>query len=230
VHELRAGVHELHRERCLACGRCVAECFAGALELAGRRMVAADVLAQIVADAPYYRHSGGGATFSGGEPLLQREFLTCLLAGCRERGVHTAVETAGNYPWEWLAGALPLIDLVMYDIKVLDPGLHARHVGNDGRRSRANYRRLAASGKPLIVRTPVVGGVNDTPEHIGAIARFVAAHGEVLYFELLPYHALGDAKRQSLGRPPAAGFGTPSSAALAALAAAARAHVSRVRP
>jgi pyruvate formate lyase activating enzyme len=230
VHALDQGVHRLRREDCLACGRCVAECFAGALGLAGKRLDPAQVLQQVLADLPYYRRSGGGVTFSGGEPLLQRAFLRQLLADCRAHGVSTAIETAGNYPWEWLASVLELVDLVMYDLKVLDPARHERYIGNDGRRSLANLQRLAATGKPLIVRTPVVCGVNDAPEQIEPMARLVAGFAALQYYELLPYHALGEAKRPGLGLPPGVRFGTPPPQALADLARVARTHVPLVRP
>lgn len=218
------------RQLCNACGRCAEECFAGALVLAGRRMTVDEVLAQVLADRPYYGHSGGGLTVSGGEPVLQRAFVAELLRRSRGEGVHTAIETAGNYPWEWLAGLLPHLDLVMYDVKLLDPLRHAEWVGNDGRRARDNLERLARLGLPLIVRTPVVGGVNDTEEEIAAIARLLAGVDGLLYYELLPYHPLGESKRVSLGLAAETRFYTPDRQRLAALAAAARRHLPDVRP
>jgi glycyl-radical enzyme activating protein len=230
AHQLVDGEKVYHRQRCQHCGRCVEECFSGALVRAGRFLEAEEVMAQILEDAPYYRHSQGGATFSGGEPLMQREFLLELLHRCRAQGVHTAVETAGNYPWTFLAELLPSIDLVMYDLKLADPEKHRHYIGNDGERVRANLLLLGTSGKPLIVRTPVVGGVNDTPEEISGIARFIADFPELLYYELLPYHTLGQAKLQSLGSREEQPFTTPSKEHLGELAEVARQFVGQVRP
>ena len=229
AHELVDGHKVYHRERCQHCGQCAEECFAGGLVMAGKTMAPDEVMAQILADAPYYRHSQGGVTFSGGEPLLQRGFLLELLRACQQQGVHTAIETAGNYPWTFLDEVLPCTDLVMYDLKVADPELHRQYIGNDGERVRANLLFLGASGKPLIVRTPVVEGINDTAEEIGGIARFIAAFPGLLYYELLPYHPLGNAKLQSLGLEEEVPFTAPPKTHLHALAEVAREFVGEVR-
>lgn len=229
AHDMVQGEKVFHRERCKACGRCADECYAGGLVIAGKQMGVDEVMAEILADQTYYRHSGGGVTFSGGEPLVQREFLGELLRQCKEHEVHTAIETSGNCPWEWLLELLPHIDLVMYDIKTLDPRLHAQYVGNDGRRIRGNLLRLGDQGKPLIVRTPVIGGVNDTVDEISGIARFLQGIDSLLYYELLPYHPLGDSKRLSLGLPKEDRFRTPSKEEMNALADAARKFVREVR-
>ncbi len=232
---LTAGVRRYDRDVCVGCGRCASECFSGALELSGRQMSIDEVVAEAVKDEPYFRHSGGGVTFSGGDPVLQSEFLRQALMACRQRHLHVAIDTAGNYPWPLLAAVLPHVDLVMYDVKLLDPELHRRYIGNDGRRIRANLERLAATGCPLIVRTPVIGGVNDTEGQIDAIARHISGFDGLLYYELLPYHALGDAKLASLGLNPDDmnsddSFTTPPADRLAALADIARRHVREVRP
>lgn len=230
VHELRSGKHTMHRERCVVCGRCAEECFAGALEVVGRTMTAGEVLDALLEDEPYYRHSGGGVTYSGGEPVLQRSFLSAMLTLSRSEGVHTAVETAGNYPWDWLEALLPEIDLLMYDLKLMDPQMHARYVGNDGHRSHDNLLRVAKTDTPLIVRTPVISGVNDTVTEIQGMARMIGQFPTLQYYELLPYHGLGDSKRESLCMASAPKFSAPSREKFAALADAARAFVSQVRP
>jgi glycyl-radical enzyme activating protein len=229
AHTLGPDGHLLDRDLCTVCGLCTRECFSGALELAGRTMSVADVFGQVAQDQTYYRHSGGGLTLSGGEPVLQREFTAGLLSACRTEGIHTAIETAGNYPWDWLAALLPDLDLIMFDLKILDPRLHGEYVGNDGRRIRDNLLRLAATGKALIVRTPVIGGVNDNVDEIAGIARFIGAISSLQYYELLPYHALGGSKHESLGLPAAPVFRTPAADEMAALGEAARAYVSEVR-
>ncbi|MBT4101016.1 MAG: glycyl-radical enzyme activating protein [Gemmatimonadetes bacterium] len=224
------GVRRFDREVCVGCGQCAAECFTGALEISGRSMSVDQVVAEVVKDEVYYRHSGGGVTFSGGDPVLQPDFLRELLIACGERGLHVAIDTAGNYPWKFLASLLPHVDLVMYDVKILDQELSRRYIGNDGTRSLQNLDHLAATGCPLIVRTPVIGGVNDTREEIGGIARHIGAFESLLYYELLPYHPLGDAKLSSLDLPASTQFTTPDADQLQTLAAIARHHVSEVRP
>ena len=230
AHELVHGEKVYHRERCTQCGRCVEECFAGALVMAGTSVSVDDVMEEILKDAPYYRHSKGGVTFSGGEPALQKEFLLALLRRCKERDLHTAIETAGNYTWSHLEALLPYVDLIMYDLKLFNPKLHRQYVGNNGERARDNLLRLAASDRPIIVRTPVVGGVNDTEEEISNIARFIKDVDGLLYYELLPYHPLGNSKRPSLGLPEERSFYTPNQERMCELADAARAFVENVRP
>jgi pyruvate formate lyase activating enzyme len=230
AHRLVDGEKVFDRDRCRACGRCVEECFSGGLTLAGKSLSVEAVVEQIRQDEVYYRRSGGGVTFSGGEPVLHRPFLREALGRCRNLGIHTAIQTAGNYPWEWLEELIPVLDLALYDLKAADPELHQTWVGNDGRRSRANLQRLDERGVPLIVRTPVIGSVNDDEAEIEAIARFLAGLGHLRLYELIPYHPLGESKRRSLGLPPEDRFYTPDPKALTRLARIARRHLPEVRP
>ena len=193
-----------HRERCQGCGRCAETCYAGALVLAGRRLTVEEVMAEVLRDRPFYETSGGGVTLSGGEPLLQPAFSLALLAACRAEGIHTAIETAANCRWEDLQALLPVTDLVMMDIKHLDPIRHREATGVSNERILANARRLAQSSKPVVYRIPVVPTVNDTPEAIAALAGFVRSlppcpDGQRHSLELLPFHRLAANKYQSLG-------------------------------
>ena len=230
AHEVVDGEKVYRRELCRQCGRCVEACFAGALVMAGGSMSVDEVMEEILKDEPYYRHSKGGVTFSGGEPVLQKDFLSALLRRCKAHDMHTAIETAGNYRWADLEALLPHTDLIMYDLKILDPELHRRYVGNKGERARDNLLKLAAAHRPIIVRTPVVGGVNDTEEEISDIARFIKDMEGLLYYALLPYHELGNAKRESLGLPEERSFYTPTKERIRELADVARAFVEQVRP
>jgi len=229
AHRLEDGVKSHDRSLCVACGECTEECFAGTLEMTGREMSVDEVMAEVLKDTPYYRHSEGGVTFSGGEPVLQRHFLRELLIACRGHELHTALDTAGNYPWSHLAELLPHLDLVMYDLKALDPAVHERYVGDDGARARQNLQELAATDCPLIVRTPVVGGVNDWEEEIEGLARLIGSFEHLLYYELLPFHPLGDAKRLGLGLSPDDQFHTPDKERMHQLAEVARQFVTQVR-
>ena len=230
AHEVVDGEKGYHRELCRQCGRCVEGCFAGALVMAGESMNVDEVMEEILKDEPYYRHSKGGVTFSGGEPVLQKDFLLALLQRCKACDVHTAIETAGNYRWAYLEALLPHTDLIMYDLKILDSELHRRYVGNKGERVRDNLLKLAAAHRPVIVRTPVVGGVNDTEKEISDIARFIKDMDGLLYYQLLPYHELGNAKRESLGLQEERSFYTPTKERIRELADVARAFVEQVRP
>lgn len=230
AHELVQGEKVYRRELCTQCGRCVEECFAGALVKAGTPRSVDDVMEEILKDAPYYRHSRGGVTFSGGEPVMQKAFLLTLLRRCKECDLHTAIQTAGNYPWAHLQALLPYVDLTMYDLKAFDPELHRRYVGNKGEQVRENLLKLAAWSRPIIVRTPVIRGVNDTEEEISTIARFIKDMEGLLYYELLPYHPLGHSKRPSLGLPEERHFRTPTKERMRELADAARTFIHDVRP
>jgi pyruvate formate lyase activating enzyme len=199
------------RDRCRLCFRCTAECFSGALLATGRETDTEQVLAEIERDRPYYQFSGGGVTFSGGEPLLQKDFLKSLLVQCRGRGLHCAVDTAGNVAWEILAEIAPLTDLFLYDVKAFDEETHRRATGAGNRRILENLRRLSEAGSAIWVRIPVIPGVNDAPGEIGAIGDFLAPLAGLRQVELLPFHTLGSEKYPSLGRDyPMAGTRPPS--------------------
>ena len=194
------GKHAFYRERCTVCGECVAVCYAGALELIGKEMTPEEVVAEVMLDEPFYRNSGGGVTVSGGEPLLQVDFTVSILSMCRERGLHTAVETAMAWPWDRIQRVLEFTDLVMMDIKHLSDEEHRKWTGVGNQRILENARKLSQTGIPFIVRTPVVPGVNDSGEIISAIAAFVSELPNAEYYELLPFHPLGSGKYAALGK------------------------------
>lgn len=189
------------RERCTACGACARACYAGARVLVGSKMDGADVLDTVLTDREFYRDSGGGVTISGGEPLLQRDFTLDILRRCKADGIATAMESNLAWPWAHIAPLLPVLNLVMMDIKLMDEERHREHTGHGNKLVLENARSLARNGMPLIVRTPVIPGVNDTPEEISAIAAFVATLPTLQYYELLPFHPLGEGKYASLGLP-----------------------------
>ena len=229
-HKLTPEGKVFHRENCIACGKCAAECFAEALVLVGRVVSVPEVMRDVLADRPFYANSGGGVTLSGGEPLLQVEFAAELLRACRAEGIHTAIETAAQFPWDTIAALLPLLDLVMMDIKVMDEAAHRRVTGAGNARILANARRIADAGMPLIVRTPVVPGVNDTPEAIAEIAHFVRELPTLQYLDLLPFHPMAAGKYDSLGREyQARHLARPTPELMAHLSAAAAAEGIAVR-
>lgn len=213
AHSLEDGVHTFLRDRCEGTGACVETCFAEALQMNGRLMTVREVMDEVAADRPFYGSSGGGVTLSGGEPTLDNAFALAILKGCKEMGLHTAIETCGECPWGSLDSLLRATDMVMMDIKAMSDEKHRKATGKGNGRILANARLLALSGAPLVFRTPVVRGVNDSKEEIGQIASFIrelagmrkaaALNGAVpreIRYELLRFHRLATDKYRSLGR------------------------------
>ena len=166
----------------------------------GRDVTVAEIMPEILADLPYYRRSGGGITLSGGEVLGQIDFARDLLKACKENGLHTAVESTGNAPFEKIAEILPYLDLYLLDIKHMDSAKHREYTTAPNELILGNARKIAESGVELIIRTPVVPTFNDTAAEIKAISKFAATLPGVKEHHLLPYHRLGQDKYGGLGR------------------------------
>jgi len=201
---------EYHRELCTRCGRCVEVCYSGALEMIGREVTVEEVMAELRKDAPFYQTSGGGVTVSGGEPLLQGEFVTALLRQCKAEGFHTVLDTCGYAPWEAVEAAIEYVDLVLYDLKHLDAERHREHTGASNDLILDNLRRLSRCGVPIEVRIPIVDGMNDSLQCAEAVGEFLAGIENVTAVRLLAYHRLAGAKYVRLGREdPAADLEPP---------------------
>jgi pyruvate formate lyase activating enzyme len=187
---------------CTNCGQCVDVCPTTALYLFGQEMTIDQVLDEVEQDSSFYRESGGGITLSGGECQLQADFAAALLVGAHERGINTAIETASNVPWDFMAKVLPHVDTVLHDIKLTDPESHKKWTGADNTRIRANLKRAYETfpDKKFIARTPVIPGVNDDEEHIRATLAFIKPYQNVIDYELLPYMRFGESKYGFLGR------------------------------
>lgn len=191
-----------HRPACTTCGECAAACSRGARRLMGRETTVDEVMAEVTRDAPFFRRSGGGVTFSGGEPLSQPGFLRKALRACRRWGYHTAVETCGQARWEDLREVADATDLFLYDIKVIDPRRHEALTGVRNNLILRNLEKLLALGADVTVRMPVVPGANDDGESLAALETFVASHPAIRRVELLPCHALGAHKYAALDLAP----------------------------
>jgi pyruvate formate lyase activating enzyme len=158
-----------------------------------------EVVEEVLKDEIFYINSGGGVTLSGGEPLAQADFSAAILSRCKEKGLHTAIETAGHIGWSQVEKIIPYTDLFLYDLKHMDPRMHKAHVGADNSLILTNLERLSKESVGVIVRTPVIPGFNDCIPHIRAIARHAAMLG-IPELHLLPYHGYGASKYRGLGR------------------------------
>lgn len=193
---------EIDRARCDVCGRCARACPAAALEVIGRTTSAEELFVELLRDAVFYETSGGGITFSGGEPALQADFLAELLPRCKEAGLHVALDTCGAVPWRQYERLLPYIDLALLDLKIMDGQRHRHATGVDNVLILDNARRLSAAGVPLWIRTPIIPGYTDDDGNIAAIGAFIRAElPAVERWELLAYTNLGRPKYHRLGLP-----------------------------
>lgn len=196
------GKVRINWDLCTNCGKCIPVCPSEALYEFGMERTVEDVLDEVEQDSSFYHESGGGITLSGGECTLQPAFSAALLAEAHRRGINTAIETAGNVPWEFFSRVLEHVDVVLHDHKQSDSSRHKQWVGVDNVRIKANYRRAYETfpNKTFIARTPVMPGVNDDEEHIRAVLEFIRPYKNVIDYELLPYHRFGESKYGFLGR------------------------------
>ncbi len=187
-------------EGCKGCLRCAQACPARAREIVGRRWSVPEIVAEVGRDRMAYEESGGGVTFSGGEPLAQAAFLLACIDACRRIGLHTAVDTCGLGAREAAVAVAERADLLLWDVKTLDPARHLTLTGAPLEPILANLAAVARRGVAIWLRVPVVPGLNDEEAGLAAVARLAAATPNVRRVSLLPYHRTGGGKRARLGR------------------------------
>ena len=189
-------------ELCTNCGACAEVCAPAALRMTGRRVTVEEVLRSAELDTAYYRESGGGVTVSGGEPLMQSDFVAALLGACRAAGLDTAIESNLSLPWKTAEKVLPHLDRLYCDVKLMDDGAHMLYTGVSNRGVLENLERIAAEypALPVTVRTPMIPGITDSDENVRAVARWLAEHLPGAVYELLNYNPLAEAKFQQLSR------------------------------
>ena len=183
------------RDRCM---ECVRKCYAGALETAGEEKSVTEIVEEVLKDWQFYGNSGGGVTLSGGEPLMQPEFAADILRECKRNGIHTAIETCGYARWEDYEKLLGWLDLVLFDLKQMDSKMHRKVTGVPNERILENLEKLVRAGKQVIVRLPLIPGINAHREHIEKVGRF-CQELSIAQAHLLPYHKLGVQKYEALG-------------------------------
>jgi pyruvate formate lyase activating enzyme len=188
-------------QTCDLCGQCVQSCYAEAREIIGRSMTAVEVMQSIRTDVTFFDESHGGVTFSGGEPLLQPRFLLEMLRMCRAEEIHTAVDTSGYAPWQAIEPLLPYTNLFLYDLKSMDDANHRKVTGVSNSLILQNLQRLAQAGAAIILRLPLVPGINDDSANLAAAAELAAGLPTMQYVDLLPYHSSAASKYEGLKRP-----------------------------
>ena len=193
-----ATVCKYQLKKCDFCGECTLHCPNGAKELCGKEYGVDEVLTEILKDKAFYDVSGGGVTFSGGECMLQIDFLQKILEKCKENGVHTAVDTAGNVSWQNFEIILPYTDLFLYDVKCVSGKLHKEGTGVSNSLILGNLKKLSQANANVIVRIPIIPEFNGDTSEMQKIADFLKGL-RISKVELLPYHSMGEHKWEALG-------------------------------
>jgi pyruvate formate lyase activating enzyme len=199
-HRMEDGVHVLDRSKCVRCGLCAKECHAQALELIGREMGVDEVLDEVMKDQPFYETSGGGLTVSGGEPMAQFEFTLALLTEAKRRGLHVCMETCGFASRERYGKMLPLVDIFLFDVKESDDARHREYTGVPLEPIRKTLEFLDEKGAQIVLRCPLIPGLNAREEHFKAVGELAERLKNVSQVDVEPYHPLGISKSERIGK------------------------------
>ena len=189
-----------HLESCELCGKCTIFCPHDAREICGKEYTVDEVMREILKDKVFYENSGGGVTFSGGECMLQIDFLEEILKECKKNGIHTAIDTAGHVPYRYFERIIPYTDMFLYDVKCLDSDTHKLYTGVGNELILENLAALLQTKKDIWVRIPIITGVNCTSDEMTKIRELLKQSGYPEKVELLPYHAMGEHKYAALGK------------------------------
>jgi pyruvate formate lyase activating enzyme len=184
---------------CSSCAKCIPECSQGALSIYGYKATAENVISEILKDKPYFDNSGGGVTLSGGEAMMQFDFALELLRIAKAKGLHTAIETSGYARTELFSKIAPYVDLFLYDYKHTGNSLHKKYTGVDQTLILRNLEHLYGSGASILIRCPVIPGINDTTEHFEGIAALSQRFPRIKGIEIMPYHDYGLSKYENIG-------------------------------
>lgn len=195
---IRENRHFFDRSKCILCGKCADKCFPGVLKMAGKECSAGEIIDAVLKDRDYYG-SDGGVTFSGGEPLLQADFLHEILLALKEENIHSAVETCGCVPWKSFEKILSLTDILLYDLKCVDDEKHKRFTGSSNMPVLENLRKLSSEKCNIEVRMLQVPSLNNTPADIHAAGKFLASLPEPPRVRLLPYYSMAGNKYAACG-------------------------------
>lgn len=199
VHTIDAEKHDLDRHGCVSCGKCVEACSYGALEIYGKRETVDSIISEVARDKTFYKNSGGGMTVSGGEPLMQGDFLVALLKSAKEEGIHTCIETSGFGFEKVVRSAAEYTDIFLFDVKATSDEKHKELTGVPFSPIKKNLLLLDSLGKSIVLRCPLVPGVNTDDGHIESIAELAASLENLIEVNVMAYHTLGNGKYDALG-------------------------------
>ena len=190
----------INRDKCNLCGKCTENCAAEALEMIGRKMGMEEIMREIEKDKAFYEESNGGVTFSGGEPLLQPDFLKVILEECTKRKIHTAVDTCGYASQNVIDDICSFVNLFLYDIKIMNDEKHIKYTGVSNKIILKNLKYLVKKGANIEVRIPIIPNINDDKDNINRIANFLCTLSGIKIISILPYHEEGSEKYMRLNR------------------------------
>jgi pyruvate formate lyase activating enzyme len=188
------------REKCVRCQTCIDACYSGARQFSGHEVTVSEVMEQVKREIPFYDESGGGVTFSGGEPLMQPGFLAGLLTACRKEEIHTTVDTSGFANWNIFEQIRENVDLFLYDLKHMDSARHREVTGVPNEVILENLRKLAEHGHKILVRIPLIPGINDDEINLRQSGKFLVSLPKLEGVELMGYHNIAQAKYEALSR------------------------------
>jgi pyruvate formate lyase activating enzyme len=199
--DLTNGTIGIDRSRCNKCGQCAQVCYPEAIKVLGQPMTIKELVKESKKDMGIYKHSRGGVTISGGEPLLNPDFTERLLWAFKEEGISVGVDTSGYVPWASIERILPYVDFFLWDIKHMNSERHRKLTGVPNELILHNARSVSEKNIPLNIRVPVIPGCNDSEENIRSTCEFARGLFSVMEVDLLPLHHLGQARYSSLNRP-----------------------------
>jgi len=191
THKIADNKHIVDFSSCILSGECVKACTHDALKITGYEKDVFEIMKVVLKDKAYYDNTGGGLTISGGEPLAQFEFTKALLAAAKKEGIHTCIDTCGQAAKEKFKEILPLTDLFLFDYKITDSAAHKQFTGLGNRQIMENLDFLLQGGADIILRCPIIPGINDDDEHLAGIAEIAEKYPQIKSVELIPYHSMG---------------------------------------
>lgn len=195
--EIKDNIVITDKDKCNLCGKCCDFCQSNAREYVGKEFTVRELMKEIIKDEAFYDESGGGVTFSGGEPLIYADFLKEVLQACNTRGIHTTVDTCGYAEWANFEKILGKVDLFLYDLKLMNDEKHKKYTGVGNKLILENLNRLSERGCNIFIRMPIIAGVNDDDEHINESICYLS-NLNIIQVNLLPYHKMGMDKYKRL--------------------------------